>query len=405
MNCYKRWGVITLLCLLGIWSAVVTPAASAASGPGAAPGKSKGVVRALDPVGVLSEAAAPPAPRLKGLSGKKVWIIVVDPGSTLMPAVVKLLPKYAPGVKVKTIASSQGNPFFMLNPEDKPDAVIAGTGVCEATTLESANYAKQAEKLDIPAVFSFNRDMLAFYQEAIDKLRLPSLRAYATILPDPARPGDPERLAQRLIPQFIDGLTRSVGSDRPRICFTGTEDKAQAYFETLRWTGGVPVVLPTEERVAAQLKGTSHQPAEIVGVMAPGMRQATVEKVAIQAVMAGCTPQQMPLALALAELLCQKKVGVELGQKQPPVLQIAVGGLAAKTLDAPRSPGAESISRLARLMLIHLGGLPGPVFEEKRLWPTLPEQGKTDGGSTVALFDVDHAEIWKESTTAIDRWR
>jgi len=37
----------------------------------------------------------------------------------------------------------------MLKPEDKPDAVIAGTGVCDATALEALNYAKQAEKLDI----------------------------------------------------------------------------------------------------------------------------------------------------------------------------------------------------------------------------------------------------------------
>jgi hypothetical protein len=322
-----------------------------------------------------------------------------------MPAVAKLMPQYAPGVKVKTIASSQGNPFFMLNPEDKPDAVIAGTGVCEATTLDAANFAKQAEKLDIPAVFFFNRDILSAYQEAMDKLRLPSLRAYATILPDPARPEDPKRFAQRLIPQLIEGLTRSVGTDRPRICFTGTEEKAQAYFEALRWTGGVPVILPTEERVAVLLKGTSHQPAEIVGIMAPGMRQATVEKVAVLAVMAGCTPHQMPLALALAELLCQKNVAVELGQKQPPVLQIAVAGPVAETIGAPGSPGPDSIGRLARLMLIHLGGVPGPVLEEKRLWATLPEQGKAGGESTVALFDADRAEVWKQSTTAVDRWR
>ena len=165
------------------------------------------------------------------------------------------------------------------------------------------------------------------------------------------------------------------------------------------------MVLPTEERVAAMLKGTSHRPGETVGVMAPGMRQATVEKVAIQAAMAGCTPQQMPLVLAMAELLCQKKVAVELGQKQPPVLEIAVAGPAAGTVGGQGSPGENSIARLARLMLIHLAGLPGPVFEEKRLWSLIPEQGKAGGESTVALFDVDHAEIWKQSATAVDRWR
>jgi hypothetical protein len=400
--------IVIFLCLFGIWLGVASPAAFAASGPAAAPGKAKPALRVLDPVGALSAADAtqPPAPRLKGLSGKKVWIVVVDYGSTLMPAVEKLLPQYASGVRVKTIvAAEKGNPFFMLKPEDRPDAVIAGTGVCEASTLDALNYAKQAEKLDIAAVISFNSELLYAYQEAMDKLKLPSVRPYATSLPDPARAGDPERLAQKLIPQLIEGLTRPAGADRPRICFTGPEDKAQAYFEALRWTGGVPVVLPTEERVAALLKGTSHRPAELVGVMAPGMRQATVEKVAIQAVMAGFTPEQLPLALALAELLCQKKVGEELGKRQPPVLQIAVGGPAAGTIGAPGSPGENAIGKLVRLMLIHLGGVPGPVLEEKRIWATVPEQGEAGGQSTVALFDVDRAEIWKQSTTAVDRWR
>ena len=100
--------------------------------------------------------------------------------------------------------------------------------------------------------------------------------------------------------------------------------------------------------------------------MAPGMRQATVEKVAIQAVMAGCTAEQMPLALALAELLCQKKVAEALGVRQPPVLQIAVGGPAAGTIGADGTPGADSLGRLVRLMLIHLGGVPGPALEAKR---------------------------------------
>jgi hypothetical protein len=400
--------IIMCLCLLWICLWVVTSVVFAASGPGPVPGKAKPALRVLDPVGVLSEpdSTQPPAPRLKGLSGKKVWVVVVDSGSTLMPAVAKLLPQYAPGGRVKTIvAGEKGNPFFMLKPEDKPDAVIAGTGVCEASTLEALNYAKQSEKLDIPAVISFNAEMLFAYQEAMDKLKLPNVRPYATSLPDPARPGDSERLARLLIPQLIEGLTRSPGTDRPRICFTGTGDKAQAYFEALRWTGGVPVVLPTEERVAALLKGTSRRPAEVAGVMAPGMRQATVEKVAVLAVMAGCTPEQVPLALALAELLCQKKVAEELGKRQSPVLQIALAGAAAGTIGAPGSPTENAIGKLARLMLIHLAGVPGPALEQKRIWATVPEQGNAGGESTVALIDVDRAEIWKQSTTAVDKWR
>ena len=165
------------------------------------------------------------------------------------------------------------------------------------------------------------------------------------------------------------------------------------------------MVLPTEERVAALFKGTSHRSAEIVGVMSPGMRQATVEKITVLAVMAGFTPEQMPLALALGELLSRTKVAEELGKRQPPVLQIAVAGPAAGTIGPPGSPGENAIGRLARLMLIHLAGVPGPALEQKRIWATVPEQGNVGGENTVALFDVDRAEIWKQSTTAVDRWR
>jgi hypothetical protein len=56
-------------------------------------------------------------------------------------------------------------------------------------------------------------------------------------------------------------------------------------------------------------------------------------------------------------------------------------------------------------MLVHLAGVPGPVLEEKRIWATIPEQGRAGGESTVALLDVDRAEVWKQSTTAVDKWR
>ena len=368
--------------------------------------KGKGEVRVLDPVGVISaaEAVVSPAPRLRTLAGKKVWVVVVDNGSTLMPAVAALLPRYAPRVEIKTILTSEtGNPFFMLKAEDRPDAVIAGTGVCESTTVSAVSYAKQAERLEIPAVVSFLGRVLYAQREAMDKLQFFGVRAFATELPDLDRPEDAERLARKLIPQFIEGLTRPVGADRPRICFEGPEEEARAYFESLGWTGGLPAVLPTEERVTAMLRGTSHQPAEVIGIMA-GVREATVEKVAINAAMAGCTPKQMPLALAMAAMMCRTNLAEELSQREPPALQVGVSWPASGAAGVVGSARDNSIGRLARLMLIHLGGIPGAIFEGKDLWVTLPGPIEGDAG-TVSLLDAEHAGVWKESTTAVDRWR
>src|SRR5690349_5672137 len=67
------------------------------------------------------------------------------------------------------------------------------------------------------------------------------------------------------------------------------------------WTDGLPVVPPTDERVFAMLKGTTRQPGEVVGRIPPYLAPCTVEKVAINAVMAGCKPEYMPVLLAAIE--------------------------------------------------------------------------------------------------------
>ena len=70
------------------------------------------------------------------------------------------------------------------------------------------------------------------------------------------------------------------------------------------WTDKLPIVLPTEERVAEMLAGTSRKPDEVVGRMQPtknrGLWSYTVEKVAVNAVMAGARPEYFPVILALA---------------------------------------------------------------------------------------------------------
>src|SRR5207237_9007546 len=83
-----------------------------------------------------------------------------------------------------------------------------------------------------------------------------------------------------------------------------TEENLHRLFMENRWTDYLPIVLPTEERVAAMLAGTRRKPDEVVGRMRPThFREAweyTVEKVAVNAVMAGAKPGYFPVILALA---------------------------------------------------------------------------------------------------------
>ena len=78
------------------------------------------------------------------------------------------------------------------------------------------------------------------------------------------------------------------------------DDPIEACFER-GWSDGLPVVPPTDERILRMLGGTERKPDEIVGQIPPNLAHCTVEKVAINAVMAGCKPEYMPVVLGVLE--------------------------------------------------------------------------------------------------------
>ncbi|MFC1840235.1 hypothetical protein ACFL1N_11685 [Thermodesulfobacteriota bacterium] len=87
--------------------------------------------------------------------------------------------------------------------------------------------------------------------------------------------------------------------------FKGTEEELQQLFLEKRFTDFMPVVLPTEEKIAAMLEGTSHDPDEELGSMSPHKPSFeswsyTVKTAAINAVMAGAKPEYLPVILAIA---------------------------------------------------------------------------------------------------------
>jgi hypothetical protein len=115
-----------------------------------------------------------------------------------------------------------------------------------------------------------------------------------------------ERVFDLLTRPLSDEDLRGSGWDRstPRLLEPDTEENLHELFRENHWTDYLPIVLPTEERVEAMLAGTSHAPDEIVGKTRPtiGMEFWTydVEKVAVNAVMAGAAPEHFPVLLALA---------------------------------------------------------------------------------------------------------
>lgn len=87
------------------------------------------------------------------------------------------------------------------------------------------------------------------------------------------------------------------------------EDDIESLFER-GWSDGLPVVPPTPERVLRMLAGTSRPASEVVAEVPPNLAPCTVEKVAINAVMAGCKPEYLPVVLAAVEAACSPAFGL-----------------------------------------------------------------------------------------------
>ena len=115
-----------------------------------------------------------------------------------------------------------------------------------------------------------------------------------------------------VLEEIVDALTRPLSLEEsksgmlerpvPRSLDPDTPENLQRYFMEKGWTDYLPIVLPTEDKVKEMLKGTSRKPGEIVGKMAPSTPHEawdyTVEKVAVNAVMAGARPEHFPIILA-----------------------------------------------------------------------------------------------------------
>ena len=85
-----------------------------------------------------------------------------------------------------------------------------------------------------------------------------------------------------------------------QIEIASAEDEFEAMFSR-GYTDGLPVVPPTPERVMRMLSGTTRDPQEVVAIAPPDLVQLTVEKIAINAVMAGCLPEYLPWVIAAVE--------------------------------------------------------------------------------------------------------
>ena len=152
--------------------------------------------------------------------------------------------------------------------------------------------------------------------------------------------------------------------------FPGAYEEIDAHYQERGWTDGLPIVPPTEPRVREFLTRTRRDPQEIVGVLPPRQGEATVEKIAANAVMAGCRPEYLPVVLAAIEALADPLFNLDSIQAttHPVAPLVVVNGPLAPALGLQAGYNAfgqgfranVTIGRAVRLVLMNVGGgLPG----------------------------------------------
>jgi hypothetical protein len=199
-----------------------------------------------------------------------------------------------------------------------------------------------------------------------------------------------------------------------RVPLAALEDEMEALYAR-GWTDGLPIVPPTEKRVLAMLDGTRRAPQEVVATIPPDLVECTVEKVAINAVMAGCQPEYLPVVLAAVEAACTNQFNMHglLATTMPvgPVLIVngpirrAIGMNAGINVFGQGNRANTTIGRALQLVVRNVGGgRPGevdratfgnpgklafcfPEDEEGSPWtPLSTDFGFAAGTDTVTLF-------------------
>ena len=149
-------------------------------------------------------------------------------------------------------------------------------------------------------------------------------------------------------------------------------DELIEFFHARRWSDGLPIVPPTRERVGRMLSGSTRKPEEVVAKIAPGFSVATVERIAINAVMAGCRVDYLPLLLAATQAMSEPQFNLQGIQAttNPVAVWLLVNGPIAAQLGVNGGMNClgqgtvanATLGRALRLIMQNIGGaLPGDM--------------------------------------------
>lgn len=203
------------------------------------------------------------------------------------------------------------------------DAVITSYGDFSSCTMYLAYNTAAMEKLGKPAVILLYDIYLNQYKRGAAARGVPGLRGVTFPGRGPGGLGGapPGAVTPEKLDEIIKGLTAPLTAqeknppyepkETKRIVFKGNLEEVNNFFYQNGWTNGTPIIPPTEEAVNKMLEGTDLPRDYVVAKLPPMEGKATVEKIAINAVMAGCLPTYMPVLIAAVKGMVDPGIHLE----------------------------------------------------------------------------------------------
>jgi hypothetical protein len=348
-------------------------------------------LKVLNPRSKVEVAQIPCAPRIKDLNGKKIVVLGGSMGGTLLTQIEEAMKKRVHNIQFRSwewarprageaadFREPNSNEFKKI--AENSDGVMVLMGISGGSTPRAVLNATNIEKLGKPAVVVVGNCFQHAAKFFARSEGLPDL-ALAT-LPMDYGPVQEEieklKLGEKLADEIIEGLTKWSPSppkwEEPvedTLAFSGKDytdalGSMENYFLQHRWSDGLPLIPPTEEAVNKMLDGTDLPRDYVIALIEPARGKATVEKIAVNAVMAGCLPQYMPIIIAAVQAIADPMfylLGVQCTSGQPAPLLVISGQKLVEELNINDSfctigPGWKAnatIGRAIRLIMTNLG--------------------------------------------------
>ncbi len=278
-------------------------------------------------------------PRLTTLDGKTIGMFSHFKGHSpyILREIEKELIKKYPNAKFSYLQYPKDTQEIINDKEFQPvfkkwlsevDGVIGAYGDAGSCAMYHAFNNAYVEQCGKPTVMLTKHDILMSAQCGASARHVPHLRfvccslqdlSFEKALDDPLINNVIRPAVLPCIQGLIDGLTKPLtkqeallptdeASKYSKETYTGTLDEINAKFYQMGYTNGQPIIPPTKEAVDEMLTGTDLDRNTVIAELPPMLGKATVEKIAINAVMAGCLPTYLPVLIAAVKAMDDPKI-------------------------------------------------------------------------------------------------